>query len=1774
MLKKFIAHSLVFSLVFNNLAFATQQILELDFKGSQHHQRLHTILPLSNVRDIGHVEIDTYHKKVTVYKTDENRNHVILQKTDVEGLRWDLETEILKSFLNQHTASLTPLENGGYKLIFKGRLLGGGKDDCKEECIHFEGYCFPMSVLEPFFPYVSQGITKLVRGATFLNRFITAESRQPFLRAMRTDGGRELVKLKEYAGLGLPQNKELAKKIFSHLAAELWEMGIRKFIKDQIHQALQHPIALNQNGHLAVHYPETDLLYPIFEEDRGLDNPYMKMNDLLEAFILPLRTPVDEYAQMTFDPSLREQVVKDLDPLGALMRRHGSQLLKRFLNETPFARQEFETNVKQSFAKHVALVGGTVDKKIVYDQQIVSQKLAPAFIRAYTNALKKRPLHFKDRYEGSRIDDNVNGDVALIRHANDLAYPLFVDERAKNQSFLPKGLGVDTSSVMLNLLLRIIHRWGQDFKTDRLLPQWKCEGAISENGEGLRLKGSKYNLERVIDISGYHINRAILQTQFKTNVPGVFRVQIDDGFSSKISQAHPGNGEDHLLKVDFPVDKNATHLTLRAIQANTYEFQVKEAKAKLREHAKTFAKKERCGQEGKEVEAVFSQLADHLYNALLQFMEQGNVWDWDMFTAFAREQTKGFIQQSGVSGKLQSFMRDIMIDPARMVNMAKIYYDQTRPSHLMNEDMATQKASAELSKYAKTYAKKGCCGQEGQEVENAFSQLGTHVYNALIKFYQQGNVWNAQTFTSFAREQTKAFIQQSGLSPKLQGYMRDILIDPQRMVGVAKAEYDKAQAKGLSDASVDILASSFALVDRASMETFTTDNHIHTARLGDMLMLYGSNFNFYGELPLSTFLGHSVEVHAGMRSHIANLYGLQLYDGEVSNTSDLRHSGSGEFETLSATYEKREGAQKLELRTVQANEERFDPLYRSVAPTIGVHIDRNFQIHHQLTQNFHSNLSLNGWSSTLIGQDIQQASAKLSDYARNWATKDRCGQDSQEVKQAFGQLGTHVYNALLKFIEQGNVWDWQIFTAFVQEETQGFIQQSGLSTSLQSYVRDILLQPERMIGAAKTFYDKTKPGYVSVEEERIQNVNAKIRDYARNFAKKERCGASGKEVETVFEQLGTHTYNAFMQFTRQGNVWDINRFNTFAHEQTKIFIEQSGLNDKLQSFMRDIILQPERLISVVKTFGDQTSPGYAIEEGLHAQKASGKLSDYAKGWAKKNLCGEEGEAVEQVFSQLGTHVYNAMIQFHHQGNVWNGETFADYAREQTKTFIEQSGLSTKLQGYMRDILLHPARMVGNAKYLYDQTQVNYQGIPIRGSSYTIERVLDISSIKATSITLESIFRTNVPGIFGVQIWDGYKGSTSLPHPGDGTFKTIRVTHAIDPKSTHLSLRAVRANTSLDSDASVDLKSTRYVLTERQDLSQWNKQGLSGANRGGGVAIAGHNYNFERAFNRNQLFGNEIAITGSLKTNVPQTYGVQLWDGKNSALSPKHSGSGTAEELTCSSPLHPHASTLTVRAVQANNVTDGNIYDPYYRDLGKAIVSMVTHPKVLDEILAKTIEGEADLNYLRRLLINQGIQVISNDPAFLTTVGYAARHMVENALLGNFKFGEFLKTMVAEWSKPQILSTPIRDAVVKTLETPVEEAKPKALIFPEEKGKATILITYPEEDTGMKILTWEVPEEVLKKIPKEFGEARANRKKIGIRWVSKYGESSIRIDQGNPISELPSQKVDHVRINSEGKVLDCNGNPINSTLEQPKPAKTEEAHIPLEVWKKWREWNKP
>ena len=147
MFKKLLSYTIVFSLVFNNLAFATQSIIELDFKDSQTPQRLHVIPRMSNVGDVSHLEIDAEQKQAAVYlkekqeealdEVEKNSSQggevpvttkpVILQKNDIINLPWELEPEKLTLFILNHTAWLSPLDEDAYRLEFRGGLLGGMK---------------------------------------------------------------------------------------------------------------------------------------------------------------------------------------------------------------------------------------------------------------------------------------------------------------------------------------------------------------------------------------------------------------------------------------------------------------------------------------------------------------------------------------------------------------------------------------------------------------------------------------------------------------------------------------------------------------------------------------------------------------------------------------------------------------------------------------------------------------------------------------------------------------------------------------------------------------------------------------------------------------------------------------------------------------------------------------------------------------------------------------------------------------------------------------------------------------------------------------------------------------------------------------------------------------------------------------------------------------------------------------------------------------------------------------------------------------------------------------------------------------------------------------------------------------------------------------------------------------------------------------------------------------------------------------------------------------
>ncbi|MET9219966.1 polymorphic toxin-type HINT domain-containing protein [Streptomyces sp. NPDC003300] len=99
-----------------------------------------------------------------------------------------------------------------------------------------------------------------------------------------------------------------------------------------------------------------------------------------------------------------------------------------------------------------------------------------------------------------------------------------------------------------------------------------------------------------------------------------------------------------------------------------------------------------------------------------------------------------------------------------------------------------------------------------------------------------------------------------------------------------------------------------------------------------------------------------------------------------------------------------------------------------------------------------------------------------------------------------------------------------------------------------------------------------------------------------------------------------------------------------------------------------------------------------------------------------------------------------------------------------------------------------------------------------------------------------------------------------------------------------------------------------------------------------------------------------------------------------------------------------------------------------------------------------------------------------------------------------------------------------------------------------------------------------------KIPNEWSGPSMTRKfkkndsKEGFVWRAPKGQDSVRIDKGDPGSQWGSQQVDHVIINSGGRIVGRGGQllPAGARI-QDYPV---EAHVPLSEWQTWRNWNAP
>ncbi|MFF6998541.1 RHS repeat-associated core domain-containing protein, partial [Streptomyces sp. NPDC008313] len=105
-------------------------------------------------------------------------------------------------------------------------------------------------------------------------------------------------------------------------------------------------------------------------------------------------------------------------------------------------------------------------------------------------------------------------------------------------------------------------------------------------------------------------------------------------------------------------------------------------------------------------------------------------------------------------------------------------------------------------------------------------------------------------------------------------------------------------------------------------------------------------------------------------------------------------------------------------------------------------------------------------------------------------------------------------------------------------------------------------------------------------------------------------------------------------------------------------------------------------------------------------------------------------------------------------------------------------------------------------------------------------------------------------------------------------------------------------------------------------------------------------------------------------------------------------------------------------------------------------------------------------------------------------------------------------------------------------------------------------------SGSATPSW-IPEKASSKVPESLGEGKATKKGVGWRWNDGKG-NGVRIDKGNLNNSQEYQQVDHVVINSGGRIIGRDGEPVSGDIK----SNAYQSHIPLSEWVKWKSWNSP
>ena len=110
------------------------------------------------------------------------------------------------------------------------------------------------------------------------------------------------------------------------------------------------------------------------------------------------------------------------------------------------------------------------------------------------------------------------------------------------------------------------------------------------------------------------------------------------------------------------------------------------------------------------------------------------------------------------------------------------------------------------------------------------------------------------------------------------------------------------------------------------------------------------------------------------------------------------------------------------------------------------------------------------------------------------------------------------------------------------------------------------------------------------------------------------------------------------------------------------------------------------------------------------------------------------------------------------------------------------------------------------------------------------------------------------------------------------------------------------------------------------------------------------------------------------------------------------------------------------------------------------------------------------------------------------------------------------------------------------------------------------------DSGAPDVITNNSERLSQLIPEEWGIGQSTQKGVGWRWSDPENPSGfgIRIDEGLPSSPQLSQRVDHVIVRYNGRVIGRDGNAIPGSIADYGLL----AHIPLSDWLTWAAWYSP